>query len=377
MKEAFQSTAEVMDSPSEFREGEMHITRIYSKRKKSDIVHVPLDFRREVLSPSERQDILDAPVTVFRILFMALNDASYDQFQPMKQPEQLKLFEEELQAKSNTYVKFSFAVTDIDENRDYKGIRNGLEFLENYNRGWHKTKNSKGKSVSAFGGLIISSSISAGKVSFLMSTYWIEKLLKIPKYNKALLEIPWKITKTRQILFYLWLLELRADGTKINANTFQEIYRYNYKNPAKLIDGFFRPMKNLLDRFGNVSFNFSRKGDLIHIVPYHTKAPDIDLSAKTISNLAITQKLSYWKRRHELEKEQVDTMKTVINLDVSSFEIMKKAYKKFISNCRIRKSKPTSLKKKKFMDIFQKQIMEEYQTTVWGEIKPNAYPRIV
>lgn len=52
----------------------------YQGKKKSDIVNVPVDLRRNFLSPQKNKEILNAPVSATRIIFKILNDVSHDQF---------------------------------------------------------------------------------------------------------------------------------------------------------------------------------------------------------------------------------------------------------------------------------------------------------
>lgn len=365
------STAPIssVEIPLDLKENpSMHIAREYQKNTKNGIINMPVQFRREFFSPAANQEILKAPITVVRILFKVLNDISYDQFVPNKDLTKVQAFDKELMTKSNTYCAFNFKVTDISEQRDYAGIKKSLEFLENYQRGWHKSKNSKGEAVTSYGGLIISSSVSSGKISFLMSNYWLEKLLCMPKYNSATTNLPWKISKIRQLLFYLWLLELDARGTQIDYLKWMKTYDYDYKNKSALIDGFFRPMKALLDKQADLSFNFSSKGQLISIVPYITGKTDIPISASASKKYDIRQKIHYWKRRHKLETQHAATLRTMLNLHDASFSIMIQSYEAFIADCRKSKVGPTSLTGSAFMLRFQKQITIEYHASIWSEI---------
>lgn len=201
-------------------------TRHYQGKKNSDIINFPVALRREVFSLKANKALIKAPITTARIIFKILNDVSNDQFQKERNIGQLQLFEEEFMTENNTYGRFTFSVEDIDKHKDYKAIREGLEFLENLEKGWHKAKNSKGKIIKSFGGVILNPNISEGKVSFLMSSYWIGKFLNLGIYNPAFFDTAWELTKMRQVLFYLWLLELREKGTRVRFETFQEIYNY-------------------------------------------------------------------------------------------------------------------------------------------------------
>lgn len=144
--------------------------RHYKGKNNSDVINFPVEFRRELLSPTANKEVLDRPISSFRILIKVLNDASNDQFQE-KEKVQLSLFEEEFKTVNNTYARFTFKVYEISENKGYTNIKKGLEFLENLNKGWYKSLNSKGKVVKSYGGVISNANISEGNISFLVSAY--------------------------------------------------------------------------------------------------------------------------------------------------------------------------------------------------------------
>lgn len=349
-------------------------TRHYKSKKNSDIVNFPVLFRQNALSIGKNPEIVEAPISSYRILFKVLNNISYDQFQEKKQPSQLELFEKDFLTEHNTYSRFTMNIKDIDKNRDYEGIKKGLEFLENLDKGWHTSKNREGKKIKSYGGVISNPSVSKGKITFLMSSHWISQLLKIPNYNQAYIKIPWKLKKGKHVLFYLWLLEV--DSTRINYKKFQEAYGYNYKNAQDTARYALRNLKDNLDRYSNVSFNYSTQGDLIYIKKYYTKDVELDLDKKTVNKQQITQKLHYWKNRHKLNTEDISILKSIINLDGHAFHLFKNAYKIFIENCRSDKEKATEYTGKRFIKLFQDVIKEAYKDSPWSGINENGYPII-
>lgn len=355
---------------------DQNVNRVYnSKNNKSDIVNFPVLFRREALSVSENAALVEAPITAVRILFKILHDISHDQFQADKQKSQLNLFESDFTTQHNSYCKFVFPIESIDENRNYKSVKKGLEFLEGLNKGWYKVTNSKGKTVSSYGGVISNANIEDGVVFFLVSSYWIEKLLKIPKYNTVMYDLAWQLPKSKQILFYLWLLEIPETGTNVNFEKFQKSYGFNYAAPKDFCKFFLKSIKEILDKYSNISFNYKVKMDKIHILPYPTKTINLKLKEKTIKRQEITQKLHYWKKRHELG-DRIDTIKTVINLDNSCFPILLKAYKNLVKDCRETGMKVTDYTGESFMKVFQHHIKLHYQQSSWNTIIKNGYPRI-
>lgn len=355
---------------------EKNEVRHYRNRKKNDIINFPLAFRREIMSPAKQKEILEAPITSFRILFKILSDISFDQFQD-KQRAQLNLFEDQFLTKNNTYSRFTFKMSDIDPNRNYTNVKKGLDFLEELNKGWYKAKNSRGKMVSSKGGVISNPNISEGEITFLVSAYWMNKLIKIPSYNVAFLDTAWKLTKSRHILFYLWLLEVPDTGTQVNFDRFQKVYEYNYDKVSEFNRSFLKPMKTKFDKYSNVSFNYSAKKNKINIVPYYTKHVNLNISKETIDKQKVTQKLHYWKVRHKLSTEDINTLKALINLDEATFGLFLNSYKNLVKKCREDKIPVSKYTGRKFISIFQNEIKITYEEGLaWSKIIPNGYPVI-
>lgn len=352
--------------------------RHYQGKKNSDIVNFPVDLRRNFLSPQVNKEILEAPVCATRIIFKILNDVSHDQFRGSNilQKNQYTLFETEFKTENNTFARFTFKLSDIAEKRDYGSVKKGLEFLENYKRGWHEAVNEKGKKINSLGGFISSSNISDGKISFLMSSFFLEQVISLEKYNPAYTQIAWKFSKSKQILFYLWLLEVRDTGTSVNFKNFQEAYGYNYLDAHTYAKNVLKSIKRTLDKYSNKSFNYSVKGDLINIKPYFTKDTELEISTETHNKQEVIQKLNYWKQRHKLDKYNIDILKSFINIDYSNFRLFQKAYSNILKNCKIQKTTIVSLQGKDFIKKFQEEIIVTYKNSAWGGISKNGYPTI-
>lgn len=352
--------------------------RHYQGKKKSDIVNVPVNLRRNFLSPQKNNEILDAPVSATRIIFKILNDISNDQFRGSNknQIKQLSLFEDEFKTEHNTYARFTFKVSEIAEKNDYSNVKKGLEFLENFKKGWNESINGKGKKIKSYGGFITNSNISEGKISFLMSSYWLEQVITIERYNPAYTEIAWKFTKSKQVLFYLWLLELKDEGTSVGFKRLQEAYGYNYINANTYAKNVLKSLKIVLDKYSNRSFNYSVKGEFINIVPYYTKDTEIIVTKETSKNQEIIQKLNYWKQRHKLDKYNIDILKSLINIDYSNFKLFQKSYSNILQSYKEQKKPITELKGNDFIKLFQSEIITTYQNSTWGGITKNGYPTI-
>lgn len=363
-----------MENEEELKDEKRH----YLGKPNSDIVNVPVIFRKNALSPTLDKTVLDVPITSYRIFFKILNDISNDQFQRDKQPAQLALFEKDFMTSTNAYGRFTFRVTDIDKNKDYTSIMRGLEFLENLHKDWYKSVNSKGKTVKTQFGVISNPAITEGKITFLMSGHWLKQILEIPKYNPAFFQTAWEFKNGKQFLFYLWLLEVPLTGTRVNFNKFQKLYGYEYKTAQDFNKNVLKSIKTKLDKVSNISFNYSAKGDMINIVPYSTKDVVIPLTKETITNQNITQKLHYWKIRHKLSTTQINKMREVITMDKSIFKLLNTAYTSLVNRCKGENIKVISYTGNAFIEIFQNEIIAQYKSSVWGNVKglKNAYPII-
>ena len=363
------------------KEGKIHESRHYTRKRNSDIINFPVVLRQHFLSPQKNQNILEAPISALRIIFKTLNDASYDQFQTndkKHQRRQLSLFEDDFLTANNCYARFTFKVSDISTNKNYRNIEAGLVFLENLCKGWYKSRNSKtGKIVKSLSGFIREANITDGKITFLMSAYWLEQILKIDRFNPATLQTAWELKHTKHLLVYLWLLEVPDSGTKIRFDNFQKIYNYNYGTTKDLVKNVFKSIKNKLDKKSNKSFNYAVKGNLIHIMPYYTKNIELDIRHTTITKQQITQKLNYWKKRHQLSRHDIAIIKSLINIENTTFKLFVNAYNSFIKNCRENGVKAVSFSGQKFLEIFQDEIKSCYDTSLWHKFVSKGYPRII
>lgn len=354
--------------------------RHYQSKPPSDIVNFPVNLRRSLLSPAVNDKVLDMPISSARILFKILNDISNDQFQASNvgQLDQLSLFEQEFKTEHNTYARFTFKVADITSKKNYDNIKRGLEFLENLNKGWYKSLNKEGKTIKSYGGVISNANISDGNISFLVSAYWLESLLSISRYNAAFMQTAWVLSKTKQVLFYLWLLEVPDTGTKVNFKKFQETYQYNYSDAKTYAKNVLRSIKTKLDKFSNKSFNYSVKGDFIFIQPYYTKDVQLRLKKQTSNNQKLTQKLHYWKIRHKLTANQISVIRDVVRLNPGSFSLLLKSYNELIKSCRTQGIKATTHEGEAFLTVFQEHIIKVYKVSTPGSIKrlEKAWPHI-
>lgn len=352
--------------------------RHYQSKAASDIIQIPPNFRREALSITKHPELLKAPIIALRIVFKALNDCSYDQFLITKQPEQLSLFSEEFETKSNTSARFTFHITDVDKHKDQKRVIAALTFLESLHKTWHKAKNDKGVLVRTQFGLITNPALTDNKITFLMHNFWLERLLAMPYYNTAYYQLAWEFKDVRHLLLYLWIIELKPEGTEVSFTKFQEDMGYNYAELKEFTRNVLGRIKKILDKSGNVSFNYSVKGTNIAIVPYVIVNPVIGKLEITITKQKVYQKVNYWKIRHELSTEQTERLRTVIFQDIVSLHLFIRSYKSFVANCRKNKKNADTYQGKEFLIMFQEFIIKVYRSSAWGKGKlREAYPKIL
>ena len=312
--------------------------REYKGKNNSDIVNFPIKLRRDVFTPGKHKSLIEAPISTMRIIIKILNDISMDQFQVKNQPEQFSLFEKEFLTKDNTTARFVFKVKDIDKNLDYISVEKGLQFLANLDKRWHKSINSKGKTIKNYGGVILNPAISEGKVTFEMSANWISQFMNLGVYNPIYFQSAFELTKTKQFLFYIWLIEVKEPTTKIKLKTFNERYGYDCKTAAQAVKQILNGYRLNFDKMCNISFNPTAKGDLIYISPYPTNAENNKkISKKTSSKQAVTQKLHYWKNQHKLEKFHIATFRYYIKLDDGTFSLFLNSYNDMVKASKVKK----------------------------------------
>ncbi|MBB3125273.1 hypothetical protein FHS04_002817 [Mesoflavibacter sabulilitoris] len=323
----------------------------------------------------DEKKMIDVPMDAIRIIFKIASDLRNSQYQD-KNTYQLNLFDKEFLNENNTFATFNFSLSEVSLNRNTSRVKDALQFLVEYKKGWYKSKNQDGKTVSSYGGLISSPSYTKGRTTFLVSSYWLKKLAYLPKYNNTFFKLVFNVSNNKHILFHFWLITIPDYGTQVNFETFNTRYNLNYKDAKSLTKGFLKPIKKTLDQYSFKSFNYSYKKDSINIVPYVVTSLD-NVKPETKKTLNISQKLHYWKLRHKLSDKHITTLKTLFNNDGSAIYLLNDAYKLFTAACRKVGKKTTSFTSDQFMKEFQTHIIEHYKTTKAFQLMKNGYPKIV
>ena len=352
----------------EDKNNKINITKkVITSLKKPDTINISNEFRDLFFTPSNNPEILEVPIITYRIIFKIIADLRKETFSLKDTPRnkmQLSLFDEAMRTENNTYSRFRYKMRELDPNRNTKNIKVALEFLEEYQKGWYKQKNSAGKSISSYGGLISQPSYSEGEVSFLVSSYWIEKLIQLNHFNETLYDTLMNLKEPKHLLFYLWVLRLGEDGTEVKFETITKNYNLNYKSARELYINFLVPLKKKLNKISGLSFGAGVKGNYITIV----KVPLVqveNLEKKTISNLMIRQKVKYFRERHTLNDECLSTLALYLAIP-DNFEAISEAYKVFVKNCRTEKIKASEVIGEEFKKALQSILLGMKKNEIWN-----------
>ena len=136
----------------------------------------------------------DIPINALRVIFNIVAIIGNEQFRPEDRPKQLSLFDEEFETENNIFASIKIRNSKISPSGSTKQVVDAYEFLAKFKMGWYKSLNSKGKEIKTFGGLISTPTYDQrGFTTFLISSYWLKKLLVIPKYNYVLYHLVYNI----------------------------------------------------------------------------------------------------------------------------------------------------------------------------------------
>ena len=148
------------------------------------------------------QQAADIPINALRVIFNIVAIIGNEQFRPEDRPKQLSLFDEEFETENNIFASIKIRNSKISPSGSTKQVVDAYEFLAKFKMGWYKSLNSKGKEIKTFGGLISTPTYDQrGFTTFLISSYWLKKLLVIPKYNYVLYHLVYNIRNNKHIIF--------------------------------------------------------------------------------------------------------------------------------------------------------------------------------
>ena len=340
-----------------------------------------------IFDDSEAADI---PINALRVIFNIISIISNEQFRPQDRPKELSLFNEEFETDNNIFASIKIKNSKISPSGSTKQVIDAYEFLAKFKMGWYKSVNSKGKEIKTFGGLISTPSYDKrGYTTFLVSSYWLKKLLVIPEYNYVLFNLVYNVRNNKHIIFAIWLSKLPENGTVLKLSTLNKKFGLNYKTTKDFCFKFLKPAKISLNTFNTLSFNYTYNKDSIFIIPFLTKTTlednsftnnkeSLELSEVHLAQSEkITRRLIYFKKRYGLKEDEMLHFSHQYRHIPQTRALIEKAFKEFIRINRLKKTKSTAFQGKDFLTEMQGLIIQIYQSTKMGELLPNGYPIIV
>ncbi|MBD3903354.1 hypothetical protein NAL32_02450 [Chryseobacterium sp. Ch-15] len=338
----------------------------------------------------EGHEAADIPINALRVIFNIVSTISNEQFRPEDRPKQLSLFDEEFETENNIFASIKIRNNKISPSGSTKQVVDAYEFLTKFKMSWYKSTNSKGKEIKTFGGLIsIPSYDQRGYTTFLISSYWLKKLMVIPEYNYVLYNLVYNIRNNKHIIFAIWLAKLPENGAILKLSTLNKKFGLKYKTSKDFCFKFLKPARISLNRFNTLSFNYKYRGDSIFIIPYLTKTIlDNNLSRNTREQLEsseaylehrekIGQRLSYIRKRYGLHENEMLQFSHQYRNVPQTRVLIEKAFKEFIRTARLNEIKSTEFQGKLFLNEIQEHLIQIYRRTKMGELLPNGYPIII
>lgn len=329
----------------------------------------------------EDHEAADIPINALRVIFNIISIISSEQFRPEDRPKQLSLFDEEFETENNIFASMKIRNNKISPSGSTKQVVDAYEFLARFKMSWYRSVNSKGKEIKTFGGLISTPSYDhRGYTTFLISSYWLRKLMVIPEYNYVLYNLVYNIRSNKHIIFAIWLSKLPENGTALKLATVNRKFGLGYKTANDFCFKFLKPARSSLDQYNNLSFNYRYKGDLIYITPYQTRmvsGPDPDLSVSNSERVDITRRLRYLRKRYGLQEQEMIQFSYQYRNIAQTRELIEKAFQEFIRLNRLKGTRSTEYQGKGFLIEIQEIIIMLYRKTKVGTLLPNGYPVVI
>ena len=230
------------------------VRKSYKNLTQTEIIRLGNSFVDDFLF--EDNKAVDIPINALRAIFNIAADLRNEQLRPQDRPMQLSLFEEEFESEHNTFASMKIKNSLISPSGSSKQVIEAVEFLTKFKMGWYSSINSKGKEIKTFGGLITAPTYDErGYTSFLISSYWLKKLIVIPEYNPTLYNLVYNIRNNKHVIFAIWLAKIPYEGTTLKLETFNEKFGINYSTTKDFCSKFLKPIRENLDRYNQTSFN--------------------------------------------------------------------------------------------------------------------------
>lgn len=324
----------------------------------------------------EDNKMVDIPITALRIIANVISIIRDHQFQPENRPQQLSLFEDVFETENNVFGYFSIKNSKVSPSRSQKQIVNAYEFLAKYKMGWYSSVNSKGKIIKTFGGLIsLPSYENRGSTSFLISSFWLKKLIVIPSYNRVLFNLVYHVKNNKHVLFAIWLETVpKITGTKAYLQNLNKRFGLNYTHTGDFCSKFLRPLKAVLDEVNDLSFKYSFEGTKISVIPYLQEKTKASILGDSYNVKGATYRLNYFRKRFTLSDNDFIKLKSAYQ---HSTHLIENSYSNFVKVKRIAKIPTTFYMGKDFLKELQYFIIKNYRETKAANLLPEGYPRIL
>ncbi len=326
----------------------------------------------------ENNEAAEIPINALRVIFNIVSVIGKEQFRPDDRPYQLSLFDSEFETDNNIFAAIKIRNSKISPSGSTKQVIAAYEFLAKYRMGWYKSLNTAGKEIKTFGGLISTPSYDTrGYTTFLISSYWLKKLMVIPEYNYVLFNLVYNIRNNKHIIFAIWLSKIPLKGTALKLSTFNKKFGLNYKSPNDFCFKFLKPTRLSLDLYNNLSFRFRCSGDLISIYPYDTsQIQSVNYPAGRNSQQEATRRLYYFKNRYGLQENQMINFEYHYRNISQTKDLIEKAFAEFVRLNRIKGRSSTVFQGQAFLNEMQMIIKDFYSKTKMGQLLPAGYPVI-
>lgn len=327
----------------------------------------------------EDHEAADIPINALRVIFNIISIISSEQFRPEDRPKQLSLFDEEFETENNIFASMKIRNSKISPSGSSKQVVDAYEFLARFKMSWYRSINYKGREIKTFGGLISTPTYDQrGYTTFLISSYWLKKLMVIPEYNYVLYNLVYNIRNNKHIILAIWLAKLPENGTVLKLSTLNKKFGLNYRTANDLCFKFLKQARSNLNQYNNLSFNFRYKGDLIYIIPYQTKmVNETDPSSNNREKLEITRRLRYFRKRYGLQESEMIQFSYQYKNIAQTRALIEKAFREFIRSNRFKGINSTEFKGKMFLMELQEIIITLYKDSRIGKLLPNGYPVIL
>ncbi|WP_426474839.1 hypothetical protein [Chryseobacterium balustinum] len=338
----------------------------------------------------EDHEAADIPINALRVIFNIISIISNEQFRPEDRPKQLSLFDEEFETDNNIFASIKIRNNKISPSGSTKQVVDAYEFLAKFKMSWYKSVNTKGKEIKTFGGLISTPSYDKrGYTTFLISSYWLKKLMVIPEYNYVLYNLVYNVRNNKHIIFAIWLSKIPENGTVLKLSTLNKKFGLNYQTAKDFCFKFLKPAKISLDIFNTISFNYKYKRDSIFIIPHLIKKSEDENVSESMSEelksrkaypdekQKITRRLIYFKKRYGLQNSEMIQFSHQYRHIPQIRILIEKAFEEFIRTARLQGIKSTEFQGIAFLHKIQQHIIQIYRDTKMGSLLPNGYPIIV